>query len=96
MYFLQIRKREISSEEVVRAFIERIQEVNSHINAMVDDRFDLAIDEAKKVDRLIQSGEFDEDELRDKFPLLGVPFTIKDSFCVAGMSSFRFYSSCNY
>jgi fatty acid amide hydrolase 2 len=68
-------------------FIERIKEVNSHINALVDDRFDLAIDEAKKVDRLIQSGEFDEGELLDKFPLLGVPFTIKDSFCVAGTSN---------
>jgi len=80
-----IRNRKVTSEEVVRLFIGRIQEVNSHINGLVDERFEIAIDEARKVDRLIQSGEFDEMELKDKFPLLGVPFTIKDSFCVAGL-----------
>jgi len=74
----------VSSEEVVRTFISRIKEVNGHITALVDNRFDLAIEDAKKADRLLQSGEYDEGELRDKFPLLGVPFTIKDSFCVAG------------
>ncbi|XP_021956293.1 fatty-acid amide hydrolase 2-B isoform X2 [Folsomia candida] len=81
----QIRRREITSEEVVRAFIGRIEEVNNQITALVDERFDLAIEEARKVDKLIQSGEYDETELQDKFPLLGVPFTIKDSFCVAGL-----------
>lgn len=83
---MQIRNRKVTSEEVVRVFIGRIQEVNSHVNGLVDERFEIAIDEARKVDRMIQSGEFDEMELKDKFPLLGVPFTIKDSFCVAGMS----------
>lgn len=70
----------------MRAFIGRIEEVNNQITALVDERFDLAIEEARKVDKLIQSGEYDETELQDKFPLLGVPFTIKDSFCVAGSS----------
>jgi fatty acid amide hydrolase 2 len=81
----QIRKRKVTSEEVVRTFIGRIHEVNSKINCVVDERFEMAIEESRKVDRLIQSGEFDEGELRDKFPLLGVPFTIKDSFCVQGL-----------
>ncbi|ODM98661.1 Fatty-acid amide hydrolase 2 [Orchesella cincta] len=80
-----IRNRKVTSEEVVRVFIGRIQEVNTHVNGLVDERFEIAIDEARKVDRMIQSGEFDEIELKDKFPLLGVPFTIKDSFCVAGL-----------
>ncbi|ODM91859.1 Fatty-acid amide hydrolase 2 [Orchesella cincta] len=45
----------------------------------------VVLEEARKVDKLIQSGEYDKTELKDKFPLLGVPFTIKDSFCVAGL-----------
>ncbi|ODM88927.1 Fatty-acid amide hydrolase 2 [Orchesella cincta] len=47
-------------------------------------RFEIAVEEAK-VDRMIESGEYDKTELEDKFPLLGVPFTIKDSFCVSGL-----------
>ncbi|ODM86874.1 Fatty-acid amide hydrolase 2, partial [Orchesella cincta] len=82
---LQIRNREVTSEEVVCEFIGRIQEVNSYVNGLVDERFEIAVEEARKVDKLIQSGELDEVELKDKFPLLGVPFTIKDSFCVSGL-----------
>ncbi|ODM88194.1 Fatty-acid amide hydrolase 2 [Orchesella cincta] len=80
-----IRNGEATSEEVVCEFIGRIQEVNSYVNGLVDERFEIAVEEARKVDKLIQSGELDEIELKDKFPLLGVPFTIKDSFCVAGL-----------
>lgn len=48
----------------------------------MDERFDVAIEEAKRIDKLIQSGDYSQEDLREKFPLLGVPFTIKDSFCV--------------
>lgn len=74
---------------MVRIYIARIGEVNHRITALVDERFELAIQESKKVDKLIQSGEYDEAELQEKFPLLGVPFTIKDSFCVAGIMNAR-------
>jgi len=50
----------------------------------VDERFEKAIDDAKKVDVMLQSGDLSEEELKEKYPLLGVPFTIKDSFCVQG------------
>src|SRR5438874_1444041 len=79
---LQIRHRQLTAEFVVRTFIQRIQEINQITNCVVDERFELAIEEAKRVDALIQSGEFDDGEIRDTLPLLGVPFTIKDSFCV--------------
>ncbi len=51
---------------------------------MVDERFEIAIEEAKRCDQIIQSGELDAGALQEKFPLLGVPFTIKDSFSVEG------------
>ncbi|ODM87466.1 Fatty-acid amide hydrolase 2 [Orchesella cincta] len=80
-----IRNCEVTSEEVVSEFIGRIQEVNSYVYGLVDERFEIAVEEARKVDRMIASGEYDKTELEDKFPLLGVPFTIKDSFCVSGL-----------
>ena len=77
--------KEVTAEEVVRTFIGRIVEVNSGINAVVNERFELAINEAKKCDQIIRSGEYTEEELAQKFPLLGVPFTIKDSYCIKGL-----------
>ena len=70
---------------MVRTFIGRILEVNASLTSVVDERFELALEEARRIDKLIQSGEFDEAALSAKFPLLGVPFTIKDSFCVESL-----------
>lgn len=51
---------------------------------MVDNCFELALDEARKVDKLIQSGTKDAATLEKELPFLGVPFTIKDCFSVKG------------
>ena len=71
--------------EVVTAFIERIQAVNLLINCVVDNRFLLALEEARKVDKLIESGEKDAATIANETPFLGVPFTIKDTFSVTGL-----------
>lgn len=71
--------------EVVTAFIERIQAVNLLINCVVDNRFLLALEEARKVDKLIESGEKDAAKIANETPFLGVPFTIKDCFSVTGL-----------
>jgi fatty acid amide hydrolase 2 len=68
----------------VNVFIGRIKAVNPIINCCVDNRFELALEEAKRVDQLIQSGEKDEKTLELETPFLGVPFTIKDCFSVTG------------
>ncbi|EFX90254.1 hypothetical protein DAPPUDRAFT_205366 [Daphnia pulex] len=81
----KIRTRKVTSEEVVRVFIGRIKTVNPIINCVVDNRFELALEEAKIVDQLIQSGEKDEKTLELETPFLGVPFTIKDCFSVTGL-----------
>jgi Asp-tRNA(Asn)/Glu-tRNA(Gln) amidotransferase A subunit family amidase len=42
-----IQTREVSSEEVVRAYIERIAEVNPHLKAVIQLRAEAALSEAQ-------------------------------------------------
>lgn len=81
----RIRKKKVKSYEVMITFIERINEINDVLNCVVDNRFDEALEEAKKVDELIASGTKTEEELEAETPLLGVPFTTKDSIAVKGL-----------
>ncbi|XP_064199809.1 fatty-acid amide hydrolase 2-B isoform X1 [Anguilla rostrata] len=81
----KIRLREVTCVEVVQAYIDRIEEVNPLINAIVKDRFSAALQEAAQVDRLIDEEEGGEDVLKDRLPLLGVPFTVKAAFALQGM-----------
>ncbi|XP_029114849.1 fatty-acid amide hydrolase 2-A-like [Scleropages formosus] len=81
----RIRRKEVTSVQVVRAYIERIQEVNPLVNAVVKDRFSAALQEAARADRLVEEDKGDEGVLKERLPLLGVPFTVKESFCVQGM-----------
>lgn len=66
----KIRKGQIKSEEVVSAFINRIKEVNPIINALVDDRFEEALEEARKIDRDIESNSITDLDFQAK-PFLG-------------------------
>lgn len=77
----RIRRRELSSFQVVDAHIRRIEEVNPTLNAVVADRFAAARDEARAADeRLRQPGA--DGALP---PLHGVPCTIKEAFALRGM-----------
>lgn len=58
--------------------------MNPIINCVVEDRFDLALQEAKEVDKLIRLGEKNASDMELETPFLGVPFTIKDVFSVKG------------
>jgi len=75
-----IRTRQVSSAEVVQAYIDRIEEVNPHLNAVVTKSFDLALREAAAADEALARGQV-------KGPLHGVPMTIKDSLDTAGVRS---------
>ncbi|XP_030635839.1 fatty-acid amide hydrolase 2-B [Chanos chanos] len=81
----KIRKREVSSVEVVQAYIDRIQEINPLLNAVIKERFSTALHEAAQVDKLIEEEMGGEDVLEDRLPLLGVPITIKEAFALQGM-----------
>lgn len=78
-----IRNEEITSYQVVNAYINRIIETNPILNAVVDGPFLDALDEAKKIDDRIKKGLVSIQEFSEK-PFLGVPFTTKDSTAVAG------------
>lgn len=78
---------QLTSELLTKTFINRIIQVNPMINAMVETRFQEAINEAREADQLINSGLYRAHELEEKFPLLGVPITIKESIAVYGMSN---------
>jgi amidase len=73
-----IRTREVSSVEVVQAFLDRIETVNAKINAVVVLAGDEALDAAKEADAQLSRGEMTG-------PLHGVPMTIKDSIDTAGV-----------
>ncbi|TFJ96159.1 protein kintoun [Platysternon megacephalum] len=81
----RIRRREVKCTDVVQAYIKRIEEINPLVNAVVKARFDAALQEAHHVDKLLSEGHGDEDSLQEKFPFLGVPFTVKEAFAVHGM-----------
>lgn len=77
----KIKNKEVSCEKVVRTFIKRIEDVNFKINAVVDNRFSEALEEAKLIDKQIANNEVDF----SKKPFLGVPFTSKESTGAKGM-----------
>jgi len=58
--------------------------VNPLINAIVEDRFDAAIQEAREIDNFLQSTIIDEAKIANEKPLLGLPVTIKESIAVQG------------
>lgn len=72
--------------DVVKAYIERLEEVNPLLNGLIEDRFAAAIEEAKIADEL--ASKLSEDELKEKYPLLGVPFTVKEQVGVKGKEIF--------
>ena len=73
-----IRLGTVSSEETVRAYLDRIAAVNPILNAVVQLRHDAALIEARAADR-------EPKEKRGR--LHGVPITIKDSLDTAGIIS---------
>ena len=52
-----IRKKEVSAEEVVRAHLKRIEEVNPKLNAVVQLVADRALAEAQAADTALVSGD---------------------------------------
>lgn len=74
-----IRERKITAEEVVKSFIERCKEVNGLLNAIVEERYEDALKEAQEVDKMLKDENLTAEHLEKKMPLLGVPFTTKES-----------------
>ena len=74
----KIRTQELTSQEITKAIIERIEKINPVINAYCTPTFDLARKMAKKADERVKRNE--------KLPLLnGIPTSIKDLVSVKGV-----------
>ncbi|CAG2111997.1 unnamed protein product, partial [Medioppia subpectinata] len=86
----RIKSGQLKCETLVRAYIARCREVQPHINAIIANRYESAITEAQAVDRRVRA-ELDgqhpvlNGQSIHSQPLLGIPFTCKDSFSVSGM-----------
>jgi amidase len=84
----RIRDREISSEEAVRAHLQRIAAVNPRLNAVVQLAAEQAIAEARAADAALARGQ-------PVGALHGVPFSVKDWIdaaelpCTGGDLAFR-------
>jgi aspartyl-tRNA(Asn)/glutamyl-tRNA(Gln) amidotransferase subunit A len=76
-----IRTREVSSVEVVRAHLDRIEATDPRVNAVVT-LAGGALEAARAADAALAAGE-------EVGPLHGVPFTAKDSFDTAGVLTQR-------
>lgn len=73
-----IRTRALSSQEVVEAFLARIDDVNPAVNAVVSYAPEAAIETAKERDRELARGII-------RGPLHGVPTAVKDLMDVEGL-----------
>jgi len=77
----KIRSREISSEELLRLYFERIDRHNGDLIAIVVQRRDEALAFAKVADQDVAKGTSQLGALH------GVPMTVKESYGVAGTPS---------
>lgn len=75
-----IKTKEVSSEEVTRAFLNRIHEVNNSLNAVVQLDEENALNTAKNADKAVVRGE-------EVGILHGLPVTIKDTINIFGFKN---------
>ncbi|MDN5977057.1 MAG: Asp-tRNA(Asn)/Glu-tRNA(Gln) amidotransferase subunit GatA [Acidipropionibacterium jensenii] len=71
---------ELSSAQITRACLDRIEQVDGQVNAFLAVDADRAMDQAEGIDRRRAAGE-------KLGPLAGVPLAVKDLFCYRGMAT---------
>jgi aspartyl-tRNA(Asn)/glutamyl-tRNA(Gln) amidotransferase subunit A len=72
-----LKNREITSEQLTTAVLERIEQIDDKIGAYLTVCSDLAMEQAKAADLVIAKG--------DGSPLTGIPMAIKDLICTKGI-----------
>ena len=80
-----VGRRELTATAVLEAHIEVLERSQPRLNAVVADRYALARDEARAIDQRIASASLRGETLDELPPLLGVPFTVKESIALEGM-----------
>ncbi|XP_075742903.1 fatty-acid amide hydrolase 2-A isoform X2 [Rhipicephalus microplus] len=79
-----IRNGKVRSVDLLAAYIRRIREVQPIVNAVVEERFEEALKDAEEVDRLVASQTMSVIQMSKEKPLLGLPFTSKNSIAIKG------------
>jgi aspartyl-tRNA(Asn)/glutamyl-tRNA(Gln) amidotransferase subunit A len=76
----QIRNRQLSSTELTRQCLDRIEHLNPTLNAFITVTAELAVEQARGADSEIAAGKYSG-------PLHGVPIALKDLIDVAGVKT---------
>lgn len=76
----KIKAQELTSEEVVKSYIEEIEKIESTVNAFITLTCDEALAKAKEIDEKIKKGEA-------LGKLAGIPIAIKDNICTEGVKT---------
>jgi len=74
----KIRAKEISAEEITKEFLTAIQEKEESISAFLEITTDLALTQARKIDKKIENGE-------NISEIAGIPMACKDNILVDGI-----------
>ena len=72
-----LKNREISSEELTKAVLDRSRRVDNRVKGFVTLTEGFALEQALNADKRLRNGEFS--------PLLGIPVAIKDNMCTRGI-----------
>ncbi len=72
-----IRTRQVSSTELTRMYLDRLEQYDALVHAVVTLLGDLAMEQAERADRDLAEGRY-------RGPLHGIPYGLKDLFAVEG------------
>lgn len=75
----QLDNKEVSSVELTTQYLDRIKQRNPELNAYVLVTEEYALEQAKAADDVIAKGE--------STPFTGIPYALKDVFCVEGIET---------
>lgn len=76
----KLAKKELTVQEVTKAYVDRINDKEKDVGAFVTTLCDEALEEAKSIQEKIDAGEI-------KGELAGIPIGIKDNMCTKGIKT---------
>ena len=78
-----LRAGDFSCREITNAYLERIRQLNTSLNAFLTITPELALTQADQADRKFR--DWRKNQLIEVHPLLGIPIAIKDVLCLVGI-----------